>query len=122
MLKSAGPSISPELDQMVADLLKEDSDYDRHENRSAHRLNLVRSVILNVRRPAEKELVGFSRNISETGIGLITSEPIQDRANALLTIERLHGPSYQVLAECRWCKPYGENWYITGWQFMMMKN
>ena len=81
----------------------------------------MRSVIVEVRRPTELTVDGFSRNISASGIGLITKAAIEDRANALLTIERLRGQPYKVLAECRWCRPYGANWHISGWQFMMLK-
>lgn len=121
MLRSIGKSPTPEIEAIVRDLLKEDSDYDRNENRSAHRESLVRAVTVQMRRPIESELHAFSRNISGAGIGLITNDQIPDGATAILTIEPLKERPSQILAECRWCKPYGKNWFISGWLFMMVK-
>ena len=122
MLRSIGNSPSPEIESIVKGLLKEDSDYDRHESRSAHRESLVRAVTIEVRRPKEIVLSAFSRNISGSGIGLITDEKIADSSTAVLTIEPLKDRPSKILAECRWCKPYGKNWFISGWLFMMVKN
>ena len=106
--------------KVVEGLLREDSLYDREENRSAHREHLVRGVLVEIRDPA-KELYAFSRNVSVSGIGLITEESIPERRTAMLTIERLDGTSVKVLAESRWCKSYGKNWFISGWQFLNLR-
>ena len=122
MLRSIGTAPTPEVERIVSDLLKEDADYDRHENRSAHREHLVRAVTVAIRRPEELVVLGFTRNISMTGLGLITNEAIARSAVAVLEIEPLNDRSVKILSECRWCKPYGRNWFISGWQFMMAKN
>ena len=116
-LLNTAQSISKDIDEMVEGLLREDSAYDRQENRSAHREHLVRGVRIEMRDP-RKELFAFSRNVSVTGVGLITEETVPERCTAALTIERLDGTQCKVLAESRWCKPYGKNWFISGWQFI----
>ena len=118
MLKSVGRAPSSEIESIVQDLLREDSDYDRHENRSAHREHLVRSVVIDVRRPDPIQVTGFSRNISGSGIGLITQLEILPGSVAVLTIEPLRGMTHRILSECKWCKKYGSRWFISGWQFM----
>lgn len=121
MLRMAGPSISPQIDALVESLLREDADYDRIEQRSAHREHLVRCVEISLRDP-EKNLWGFSRNISLTGIGLITQEEIPSGSNALLSIERLDGVCDKILASSRWSQPYGRAWHMSGWQFITVRN
>ena len=106
MRRSIGNAATPEIEELVLALLREDSDYDNNENRSAHREHLVLSVLVHVRRPEELELPAFSRNISASGIGLITQDTIADRAIAALEIERLQGDTSTILSECRWCRPY----------------
>ncbi len=121
MLKNGGGlNAKPDISRAVTDLLKEDSNFDRSENRSAHRENLVRPVNVELRDEG-KVVPAFSRNISATGIGIITDEPVQIDGVAVLHIQRIQGKEVVILAECRWCKAYGENWYISGWQFINLK-
>lgn len=121
MLRSSMPAASPELDQLVANMLREDADFDRHESRSMHREHLVRSVLIQLRQPHEKIITSFSRNISGHGIGLITQEPIPGRATAVLTVEGLRLQDTSIISECRWCLAYGANWHFSGWQFKVVR-
>jgi hypothetical protein len=120
MLRTNAPAGKPDVARAVADLLREDSSFDQYENRSAHRENLVRAVAIKLRDP-ESVVQGFSRNVSATGIGLISSEPIQSNATAVLTVSSLGGADLEFLAECRWCKEYGERWHFSGWQFVKLQ-
>jgi hypothetical protein len=120
MLRTSGPPAIPEIQRAVDGLLSEDSNFDRLENRSAHRDNLVRPVNIEFR-DSNATISAFSRNVSATGIGVITNQPIDDKSAAVLQITRLHDSEVSILAECRWCKPYGKNWYISGWQFISLK-
>ena len=118
MLRSARHSINPDLDLMVENLLREESEYDRVECRSAHREHLVRGVIISIK-GSDEIFDGFSRNISTTGIGIITSSPVPENATAVITIESIRsGVDKKVLADSRWCKPYGKKWFVSGWQFI----
>lgn len=120
MLRTSGPSINPLIDEFVQDLLREDADYDRLEQRSTHREHLVRCVEVELRDPA-RTIFGISRNISRSGIGLITQERVPDNAMAILDIERLKGPNDRILASCRWCQPYGKSFLMSGWQFVALQ-
>ncbi len=120
MLRTTGSSVSDDIDAMVEGLLREDRDYERTEHRAVNRQSLVLSVLI-TRGSSPEPIEAFSRNISRAGIGLITDELMPERSTATLTIQRLDGTSIKVLAECRWCKPYGKKWKISGWQFLNLR-
>ncbi len=137
MLRSSGPPAKPDIKRVIDEILKEDAKYDQSENRSAHRENLVRFVGIEFRQAENSQSSsdnedsedetespsGFSRNVSATGIGLITEFEINDKSVAVLSIERLGTDSkpITILSECRWCRPYGNNWFLSGWQFLSLK-
>ena len=120
MLRTTSQSVSSDIDNAVQGLLREDLDYDRAENRTSHRDSLVRMVLID-RGSAHKPVEAFSRNISNAGIGVITTEMLPERCTATLQIERLDGTMVKILAECRWCKSYGKKWFISGWQFLNLR-
>ncbi|WP_372898562.1 PilZ domain-containing protein [Stieleria sp.] len=119
MLRLSGTAPNMDVENAIRDLLEEDAFYDRIENRSSHREHLVRPVALLIR-GAQQEIMAFSRNVSAAGIGLITQNEIPERSTAVLTIESLKGGPIKMLAQCRWCRAYGPNWRISGWQFINM--
>lgn len=120
MLRTSSGPAKPDIQRAVDDLLRENAHFDRSENRTAIREHLVRPVSVQLR-DTDETLSAFSRNISATGIGLITDAPISNQKVAVLRVGRIHGPDLFILAECRWCKRYGENWYFSGWQFINLK-
>ena len=117
MLKKCGPPAKPDLKRAIDKILLEDTNFDRYENRSVHRESLVRAVQVQFR-DSDEVVQAFSRNISAAGIGLITHEELQADSIAVLSIASLDGDDTPVLAECRWCKPFGVKWYFSGWQFI----
>lgn len=117
MLRLTGTAPNSDVENAVRDLLEEDAFYDRTENRSSHREHLVRPVSLQIR-GSENSIIAFSRNVSASGIGLITGETIPERATAVLTVETLNSGPVKFLAQSRWCRAYGKNWFISGWQFI----
>ena len=117
MLRNSDASAKPEVQRAINKMLMADANFDRYENRSAHRENLVRAVQIEIRE--SKEIVhSFSRNISGAGIGLITHEQLESNVIAVLSIASLEGEDTQILAQCRWCKPFGAKWFLSGWQFI----
>jgi len=132
MLRSSGPPAKPDIERLINEILKEDAKYDQSENRSAHRENLVRHVGIEMRQSEQSQpatagdeaesMFGFSRNVSATGIGLITEFVVADKSVAVLSIDRLRtAKTATILSECRWCRPYGENYFLSGWQFLNLK-
>ena len=126
MLRSSGPPAKPDNKRVIDEILKEDTKYDQTENRSAHRENLVRYVAIEMRNSEKPQAAassfGFSRNVSATGIGLITQFSVDDKSVAVLSIDRLgKAKTATILSECRWCRPYGDNCFLSGWQFLNLK-
>ena len=134
MLRSSGPPPKPDIKRVIDEILKEDARYNQSENRTAHRENLVRHVGIEFRQSEQSSADGkedsedelpsaFSRNVSATGIGLVTKSQVEEKAVAVLQIERLgsNAKPANILSECRWCRPYGDNWFLSGWQFINLK-
>jgi hypothetical protein len=86
------------------------------ERRSAHRAPLVRPVTIQIGRG--EPLFGFSKNISDNGIGVIMNTPPPSGSSALLSIQSLKGKPVVLRSELRWCEPFGTGWYVTGWKFL----
>ncbi|TWT93762.1 PilZ domain-containing protein [Stieleria varia] len=116
MLRLSGTAPSRDVEDLIRELLEEDAYYDRTEHRSTHRETLVRPVQISIR--GGETISAFSRNVSAAGMGLITNQVIAERAIGVLTIERIKGMPSRLLAECRWCRSYGGDWKISGWQFI----
>ena len=113
---SSGCAVCPQIERMIQDILKEDARFER-DLRSVHRERLVCPVEIKLDGLAEK-LSAFSRNISSKGVSLVTDFAIEERANATLEIHRLNEKGgNKIVAECRWCKPFGDKYWISGWQF-----
>ncbi|MEM6468333.1 MAG: PilZ domain-containing protein [Planctomycetota bacterium] len=117
MLRLSGTAPNSDVENAVLDLLEEDAFYDRTENRSSHRESLVRPVSLLIR-GASEPVEGFSRNVSASGLGIITKDEMQERSTAVLTVETLNNGPSKFLVQCRWCRDYGKLWKISGWQFI----
>jgi len=117
MLRLSGTAPNTEVENSVRDLLEEDAFYDRIENRSSHREHLVRPVHMQIR-GSSHQVLGFSRNVSAAGIGLITDVAVPEGSIAVLSVESLKNGPVKFLAECRWCRSFGANWKISGWQFI----
>jgi len=107
--------ISPEIDRLIKDIIRDDARYST-ELRSVHRERLVCPVTVKLD-DSEEEIHAFSRNISSAGICLISQKPVDQRASATLEIYRLKDTASEIIAECRWCKPFGEHYFMSGWQF-----
>lgn len=117
MINQRMMSSNPEVERLIRELLTEDARYDR-ELRSAHRENLVFPVSMCLEEK-DQSINGFSRNVSVTGICVLCDTQISSGERATLEIYRLHRPEpSRVLAECRWCKPFGDEFYASGWQFL----
>lgn len=117
MLRLSGTGPNMDVENAVQDLLDEDTFYDRTENRSSCREHLVRPVELQIRGSQDK-ITAFSRNVSGAGISLITKQEMAERSTAVLVVETLQNGPVKFLAQCRWCRPYGRGWRISGWQFV----
>ena len=109
----------PEIERLVKEIVKDDARYVLTEMRSMHRENLVVPVTLIFADGTRQNT--FSRNISPVGVCLIGKEPVGNNQVVDLEIYRLNGKPDRVSADVRWCKPFGKEYYMTGWKFLQIK-
>ena len=95
--------------------MDDDARFER-ELRSVHRERLVCPVEITFGEDSEA-IQAFSRNLSCEGVALITDRPFEERMIATMSIYRTAKVGARVVADCRWCKPFGERYWISGWQF-----
>jgi hypothetical protein len=99
-------------------LLKENETTLMRERRSQDRKPFLRPVTIVCGRDHQESHIGFSRDLSQVGIGLISPEVFQPKSVATLKIHSLFHKEVIVSAEVRWCEPFGDGWYVSGWSFL----
>ena len=110
----------PEIERLIKEIVKDDARYVLTEMRSMHRENLVVPVTLIFADGVRMH--SFSRNISPVGVCLISKQPIPENQLVDLEIYRLNGKPDRVSADMRWCKPFGKDYYMSGWKFMQVRH
>jgi hypothetical protein len=101
----------------IESLLREQQTTIMRERRAVDRQPFVRPVQIIPIRPGAN-LTGFTRDVSRHGVSVIVSEPINPGTIATLKIHSLFGTPINLRAEVRWCDPFGEGWYSSGWYFL----
>jgi hypothetical protein len=117
MLRNSTVAGCPHIEVSVKELLIEDAIFDQSERRTIHREYLVRPVLLELR-DSDHKIEGFTRNISYLGVSIVTRIPILPQTIAKILVYRLNTSPGLFLAECRWTSPFGEDWNVTGWNFL----
>ena len=102
----------------IQQLLKENEAELLRERRSADRKPFTRPVLVLCGKNQETVHEAFSRDISPVGIGLITRVEWSEGAFAVLVIHSVGKKVIRVASEVRWCQPYGDGWYVSGWTFL----
>ena len=112
----------PEIKNLVDEIVLENARYKR-ELRSFHREPLVCPVIISLKDEETEDQHCVSRNISPAGISLISSFEFEQGIVTSLEIYRLAKASAtpKIVAECRWTKPFGEEYWMSGWQFLRLQ-
>ena len=111
----------PEIKLLIDEILLENARYKR-ELRSFHREPLVCPVVVYFNEDIIEEQHCVSRNISPAGISLISSFEFDESQIASLDIYRISkSTSARIVAECRWSKPFGERYWMSGWQFLRLQ-
>ena len=86
------------------------------ELRSSDRLTAA--VPVGIHMPGNtRRIPGFMRNLSQSGLCLISKVETQPNQVADLEIMRLNGESGRIESRCTWVKQYGEDYWASGWHF-----
>ncbi len=89
------------------------------ERRNAERLTFVRPVIITTGRDRQTQIKATSKDLSQTGMGLIHDVGLEVGRIGVLTIYRLHDDPLMIRAECRWCQTFCKSWFVSGWRFLV---
>ncbi len=106
---------SPEIQQLVTILTSKEDDY--KDKRAATRESLVCPVTVQFQYELTRHRA-FSKDISTGGIALIGEREVDAEQIATLAIYRIDDIVSKVRARCVWSKPFGDQYYLTGWRFL----
>ncbi len=112
---------SIELQRAIDDLLQEDYRAKLNERRDASRKSFARPLVIEWKSGTRKEVRAFSRDISALGIGVTSNEPFETGTVAKIRVAGQNGESAVLVAECRWCNRYGNDWYTSGWNLLSVE-
>lgn len=121
MLRGSTQAASPELQDLVDQILDEESRAKICERRDASRQQISRPLVIEPREEDSRSITAMSRDISGSGLGVISTDNFEMGTLARIEISRLKGAPSVVLAECRWCDPFGNGWYLSGWNFVAVQ-
>ena len=110
-----------EFQEVVTALLNEDQLFSLRERRYNARNTFVRPVRFTLKRNPQEILSGFTRNLSDTGIGLIHRFPVEvdDKANVM--INRFWDQPVVVRCQAAWCGECENGWYQSGWKILSVE-
>ncbi len=63
-------------------------------------------------------VTGFTRDISDEGVGLLHSFPLKPKDTVIVSIAGPDQIPFRLQVETTWCSPLGDGWYASGGQFM----
>jgi hypothetical protein len=105
---------SKRLGLEVYQILREARASEKKERRDTVRYAFFRPVTILI---GENRLSGFSREVSETGIGLLHNANLTP-GEVEVVIPTEQGFSVHIRTQIQWCTPCGEDWYISGGEFV----
>ena len=104
------------MEEQIGRLLKE-ALRSEQERRAEARHPFVYPV--SIHSPNEVVDLGFSRDLSLKGIGLILSRAWEPGSVADVEIHADSKPVC-VKSEVRWSRAYGDGWHLIGWRFLSL--
>lgn len=118
MLRQAIPNSNPLIQRIVDDLFLEDRRKEQLDRRAATREAFCRPVEIRVQE-LSRTISGITSNLSALGIGIITSEEIPE-CTAKIEVFTERAVASPILSELRWCRPFGNGWFVSGWKFVQV--
>jgi len=100
------------------DLFVEARDAYERETRIEMRYALVRPISIE---SGDQVQIGFSREISRSAIGLLHSRELP-RGEVVVSIPTERGAELRTRIQIAWCKPAGHGWFISGGEFVELRD
>ena len=89
---------------------------DKEDRRQDQRFPFFQPVTITAEHSRPVALSAFSRDISESGIGLLLYWPLKP-GSANLVIHFDQDEPISVFGYVTWCRPCGQGWYVAGISF-----
>lgn len=115
-------SSTASFEEVVKALLNEDELFSLRERRNNSRKNFVRQVTVVFCDRPKVRLNGFTRDLSQGGIGLIHKFQVESGAKALITIHRLWDQPVVLKCEARWSSSNHQGWFQSGWTILSVES
>lgn len=106
-----------QIEQTVLRLLSAAREEQPLERRGEPRSPFFRPISVLLDGPQRRQYSAFSREISQSGIGLLHNMPL-DASEMTLAILGPVGEVCRFRAQVVWCRPCGEGWYLSGARFL----
>lgn len=104
--------------QNVADRLSREQTKLTIERRRADRRPFVRPVTIHIGPRGESQIQALSKDFSRLGIAIISDVSWEVGRIGVVEIHLPVGLPVRVRCEVRWCEPFGQGWYVSGWHFL----
>jgi hypothetical protein len=111
-----------EFQDLVQALLNEDQLFSLRERRNNARKNFVRPIRLVFNDRPDTVLSGFTRDLSDNGIGLIHRFQATPGDLAYVTINRLWDEPVIIRCRVAWCSQCENGWYQSGWEIASVES
>lgn len=98
-------------------LLQEEYQAERLEQRTSERHGFNRPVAIRVEN-GRCAISGFTKNISEEGIGIVLDTMLPEGTIANLRVHTLSDDVVCFPAKLVWIAAFGHGWFISGWKFI----
>ena len=121
MLRSSILAASPEIQQLIDDILNEETRFILSERRDATRKSITRAIKIKPCNQPGREYSAITRDISNQGVGLVGQIEWPRDTMAKILIDRFGGDPSTVVASCRWCDMFADGWYVSGWNFVRVE-
>ena len=115
MFENSTYNTSPQIQNLITLLTKQEEV--GHESRTIPRETVVCPATIQLQYELER-FRAFTKDISGGGVCLITEVEIKVEQIATLAIYRADDIPTKVRARCIWQKPFGNDYYQSGWRFL----
>ena len=115
-------SSTANFQEVIKALLNEDELFSLRERRNNSRKNFVRQVTVVLCEQPKNRLNGFTRDLSDGGIGLIHKFQVEPGSKALVTIHRLWDQPVVLKCETQWSTSNHQGWFQSGWRILSIES
>ena len=103
-------------DKFDVELIREADATIEWDVRSLNRKKFAVPVVIH-QKGKQPKIQAFTRNLSGDGVNLVARSEISVSSFCKLEFVRNSGQRFDIIAKCIWTHKYGEDYWLTGWQF-----